>query len=183
MSIPFLKLKLMGQHLFKMVLGRNMFDYIYTFTLVLGGCIWYRLEVPTIRCSMKLSSDLTLLRCLRGRAVLLSQVSRMLSALAHWLQDSISFDRNKDPGQNWETGESYRITKFFNLECSTSLIGKSKQNVCVRPKSPVENIRPTKSLLVIAQTLTLCFAHHGFFLKHLVDVILPSSFQSFLPST
>lgn len=157
----------MGQNFFKKVLGRNMFDYVYTFTLVLGGCIWYRLEVPTIRCSMKLSSDLTLLRCLRGRAVLVSQVSRMLSALASWLQDRISFDRNKDPEQDWETGESLRITKFFNLECSTSLIGKSKQNVFVHPKfkSPVENIRPTKSLLVIAQTLTLCLANHVFFLK------------------
>ena len=95
----------------------------------------------------------------------MSRVSRMLSALAHWLQDSISFDRNKDPQQDWKTGESYRITKFFNLECSTSLIGKSKQNVFVHPKSPVENIRPTKSLLVIAQTLTLCLANHVFFLK------------------
>ena len=88
----------------------------------------------------------------------MSRVSRMLSALASWLQDSISFDRNTDPEQDWKTGESYRITKFFNLECSTSLIGKS-------PKSPVENIRPTKSLLVIAQTLTLCLANHVFFLK------------------
>ena len=39
MSIPCLKLKFMGQNFFKKVLGRNMFDYVYTFTLVLGGCM------------------------------------------------------------------------------------------------------------------------------------------------